>query len=89
MEIESFDTPSEGREFRFIVLGGARPLRILVSVDDLRLVERECPDPPCHEMVFVPEGARQVSIRAVDANGDVAEELFPVKDYSKEPAPLA
>ncbi len=82
MEIEGLSNAYAGTHFHFRVSGGARPTRIDVYIDQIMVLSKDCDDPPCHEMIFIPNGVRgsQVRVTARDAHGNVEQKSFSVVD---------
>lgn len=82
MEIENAGLPHPGQRFRFTVVGGIGRTRIEVYIDEKRIYADDCPDPPCHEMIEVPPGARGATLRVVakDSVGKTSEREFVVRD---------
>jgi hypothetical protein len=82
MVIENQDLPYAGKLFRFTVAGATGKTRIEAYIDTARVLERECPDPPCHEMVRVPVGTRGSVLRIVakDLLGDTIERQFRIAE---------
>jgi hypothetical protein len=64
------------------VFGGTRPTHIEVYIGRKRVVDKECPDPPCHESVFIPANARgsELWIIARDTNGNVEQQKIQITD---------
>ena len=81
MEIDGLSEPVAGKEFNFRVTGDARPLRIEILIGRVRVMESECPDPPCHEMVLIPRqaGGAEILIIARDRLGNVEQRKFRVR----------
>jgi hypothetical protein len=90
MEIETKDQPLAGERFRFSV-SHAPGANILVFVDTLKIFEGDCPDPPCHESVFVPEGTRGSTLRIVAKStaGKIIEREFNISESYSEPGAAA
>lgn len=82
MDIESAYEPFAGEGFHFTVSGGVKPVRIRVYIDRVQVLDDDCPDPPCHEMVLVPHGTRgsELWVIATDALGTMTERRFSVGD---------
>lgn len=82
MEIESAGLPHSGQQFRFTVVGGIGRTGIEVYIDGKRIYADDCPDPPCHEMIEVPQGARGATLRVIakDSVGKTSEREFIVRD---------
>lgn len=57
MDIQTVGEPQPGRNFRFTIQGGLGTAKIEAYLNGGQVLEVECPDPPCHEMVFVPANA--------------------------------
>ena len=75
MIIENQDLPYAGERFLFSVAGATGKTKIEVYIDSARVLEEECPDPPCHEIVRVPVGTRGSVLRilAKDSLGNTTE----------------
>lgn len=82
MDIESLSQPFAGELFNFRVTGGTRPTRIEVYIGRLKVIDKECDDPPCHEMVVIPANARGSEVRVIarDTMGNIEERKFQVGD---------
>ncbi len=82
MEIEVFSQPVAGEGFNFRVTGGTRPTHIEVYIDRRLVLDTECTDPPCHEMVFIPRGTRgaELWIIARDIFGSIEQQKFAILD---------
>jgi hypothetical protein len=65
MEITNEAHPHAGEKFHFSVSGGIGITRIEVHVDSTRIFEKDCADPPCHEMVQIPSGTKGAVLRIV------------------------
>jgi hypothetical protein len=80
MNIESLTAPIAGERFKFRVTGGTRPTHIDVYINRQQVLDTECADPPCHEMVFIPQGARgaEIWIVARDTFGNIERRRFEV-----------
>jgi hypothetical protein len=84
MQLNILQSPYAGDVFRFEVLGGFGRVRIQVFVDQRKIFDEECADPPCHEELRLPVEASGALLRinAEDSRGDVAEEILPVEPSS-------
>ncbi len=82
MEIEVFSQPMAGERFNFRITGGTRPTYIEVYINRRLVMETECSDPPCHEMVFIPHGARgtELWIIARDIFGSIEQQKLAIRD---------
>jgi hypothetical protein len=82
MEIKAMNQPLAGRQFRFLVAGGTRPTRIQVYIDQSQVASKDCDDPPCHEIVWIPPGTRGSEVRIVASNllGSTEERRFTIAD---------
>lgn len=82
MKIENSDQPYPGRPFRFRVSGGTRPTRIKVYIGHKEILDKDCPDPPCHEMITIPPNARgtELLIVAEDLLGNIEQAKFEIED---------
>jgi hypothetical protein len=81
MDIEGFNDPHAGELFHFVVTGGTRPTHIEVYIDRAQVLSKDCADPPCHEMIAIPVGAKgsEVLVIARDALGNVEQHRFEVE----------
>lgn len=70
--------PIEGRNFRFTILGGIGTTRITVQLSGNVIHDSDCPDPPCHEEMHMPQGVggAELVVRAKDSAGKVLERKF-------------
>ncbi len=82
MRIQCEDRPRAGQQFMFRVTGATGKTRIEAHVDTRRVLETECPDPPCHEMVQIPAQTRDSILRliAIDSIGNREELEFIIAD---------
>lgn len=82
MRIEAEGRPHAGRQFRFAVTGTTGRTRIEAYINTRRVLETECPDPPCHEMVQIPARTRGSVLRliAIDSVGNREEREFIIAD---------
>lgn len=83
MDIEGMNTPVAGKHFSFRVTGGTRPTFIEAFIDRTQVIDSECADPPCHDMIFIPHEARgaEILIIARDTLGNIEQRMFQVRDY--------
>jgi hypothetical protein len=81
MNIEALGEPNPGQTFNFTVRGGVGKVTIAAYINESQVVfQTECPDPPCHEMVFIPEYASgQLLVVATDSSGIRAQRVFNIK----------
>jgi hypothetical protein len=77
MEIDSGRLPVEGENFKFKVMG-VGVTQIEVWLNGRLIHQHKCPDPPCHEMIYVPlgTGAPELIIIAQDSSGKTLERRF-------------
>jgi hypothetical protein len=82
VRIENQGFPYAGQRFRFVVAGAIGRTTIEAYVDTRRVLEAECPDPPCHEVVLVPVSTRGSVLRliATDSLGNRIERVFTIAD---------
>lgn len=82
MDIHSLGQAYAGQWFHFEVSGGTGPTRMVAHIDRNQVLFKDCDDPPCHEMIFIPLDARgsKVRIMARDVEGHVEEKTFVVVD---------
>lgn len=80
MEIEELGLPYAGERFHFTVTQGTGLTNIEVYIDRKELLSKDCPDPPCHEMILVPPGTKGADlwIIARDTHGNTEEKRFTV-----------
>ena len=82
MDIQSLGQAYAGQWFHFEVSGGTRPTRMEARIDRNQVLFKDCDDPPCHEMIFIPLDARGATVRVIarDMDGNVEEKTFRVVD---------
>jgi hypothetical protein len=81
MDIEAFGAPYPAENFSFTVRGGMGRITIAVFLNESQLMQTDCPDPPCHEMVFIPGYASgQLMIVATDSTGASDQTTFSIKN---------
>lgn len=82
MIIENQGLPYAGERFRFTVARATGKTRIVVYVDTAPILDEECPDPPCHEIVQIPVGTRGSVLRivATDVSGNTTEREFTIAE---------
>lgn len=83
MKIENKGFPYAGKPFLFVVAEATGRTTIEAYVNMRRVLEAECPDPPCHEVVLVPVGTRGSVLRliATDSLGNRIEREFTIADF--------
>jgi hypothetical protein len=80
MDIQAVGEPHPGQVFNFTVRGGSGTARIAAYLNGIQVLQSECPDPPCHEMVFVPTNAfGQLMIVATDSSGVAQQRVFAIQ----------
>lgn len=92
MRIEAEDNPTAGARYKFTVLEAIGGAGIKVFVDQLEILDEDCPDPPCHEIITIPEGTRGATLRIIarDRVGNVTEREFEIAEpYSESGAATA
>jgi hypothetical protein len=82
MAIEGLGLPRAGQAFRFTVSGTSERTAIEAYIGTKRVLQAECPDPPCHEVVPIPEDARGLILRivATDSSSNRIEQEFRIGD---------
>jgi hypothetical protein len=82
MTIEGQGLPYARQPYRFVVSGVTGRTLIEAYVDTRRILRTECPDPPCHEMVQIPEHTRGSILRVIafDSAGKRIEREFTIAD---------
>jgi hypothetical protein len=80
MNIRTQGLPYAGEDFWFVVEGGTGKTVIEAYIDDRMLLRVECPDPPCHEMMKIPEdtGGSVFRLMAEDSAGHRIEKSFKI-----------
>ncbi|MGY4298855.1 hypothetical protein ACVWXN_006950 [Bradyrhizobium sp. i1.4.4] len=70
--------PSKAGIFRFTILGGIGVTRITVRLSGKVVHDSDCPDPPCHEEMRMPQGVggAELVVIAKDSTGKVLERKF-------------
>jgi hypothetical protein len=82
-----FDSPPRvGENFRLAIYSSAAPARVEWYVDG-RLVRRtDCPDPPCHEQMFMRPEHKDSTLRIVGTDRSETKELrFQIKEEDPTP----
>lgn len=84
MDIEGMNTPVAGKHFSFRVTGGTSPTFIEAFIGRTQVMDSECADPPCHDMIFIPHEAigAEILIIARDILGNNEQHMFQVQDLS-------
>ncbi|HEY0329869.1 MAG TPA: hypothetical protein VGC77_12305 [Rhodopseudomonas sp.] len=79
MEISTLSPPYANRTFRFSITDGTAPIEITVLINGRQIYSIDCPDPPCHETIEIPDaiGAR-LTITAKDARGEFVQQEFTI-----------
>lgn len=72
--------PLAGEQYPFSVEGVIGEAVIEVYIDNHLLYRQECDDPPCHEMIMIPQDARgsDLSIIATDTSGKTEKREFKI-----------
>ncbi len=85
MRIENIGQPYAGQQFRFTVTNTLENTRIQVYIDKMAVLETECPDPPCHEMIAIPYGTRGsiLSIIGTDRRGRIVKVQFEIAESER------
>lgn len=80
MKIEPLGVPYAGEKFEFTIKGDKKPTSLEAYIDRRQILSTDCPDPPCHEMLIVPQGTRGADLLIVarDADGNSVERVFTV-----------
>lgn len=67
-----------GRPFSVTASGFSGRARLEIFIGGKLVRRKECPDPPCHEMVVIPKGTRgkTITLRAVSTKGEEEEREF-------------
>jgi hypothetical protein len=86
MRIAFASAPKAGRDFEFDVIETGDEGRVQLYIGDDLMMETTCPDPPCHERVFVPLEAagNTLLVRAEDAQ-EANEHVFAIDTAELEP----
>jgi hypothetical protein len=74
MILEYDREPIVGEPFRVTARGFAGTARIRLFLGQKVLADVECPDPPCHEVVTIPIGAKGMTLRVVATDQEGQEE---------------
>ncbi len=78
MEIHASDVAIAGKPFHFTVIGAVGQTQIACFVDGRQIFFSPCPDPPCHEEMFIPDftaGSLLVVVAVDSANTRVTREF--------------
>jgi hypothetical protein len=80
MIIENQGLPCAGEPFRFSVSGANGKMGVEAYIDSILVYEGECPDPPCHEIIDIPNDRINSVLRIIiwDMDGNTAEEEFTI-----------
>lgn len=67
-----------GQDFQFTIVGGIGVTRITVRLSGKVVHDSDCPDPPCHEEMRMPQGVggAELVVIAKDSTGKVLERKF-------------
>lgn len=86
MEITAKQPPVLGGMFEFIVSGKEKPLRVTVFIGNEILMDEHCPDPPCHETIFLLKEVMGSHVRIVlqDSMSRVLQEYFAIQSEEVE-----
>ena len=86
MRIAFASAPKAGRDFEFDVIETSGEGRVRLYIGDDLMMEAQCPDPPCHERVFVPLGAagNTLLVRAEDMQ-EANEHVFAIGTEELDP----
>jgi hypothetical protein len=57
--------PNPGEPFRFYILGSKQEVTIKAYIGSALIFTSECPDPPCHEIVQIPQDTAGATLRVV------------------------
>jgi hypothetical protein len=80
MNIEAIGEPYPGRTFSFTVHSDSGRVTIAAYINQSQVLKADCPDPPCHEMVLIPETAfGQLLVVATDSRGVSEQRVFSIR----------
>lgn len=65
MDFRYDSLPVPGHSFSVEVIDFRGGVLIEIFIGGLRVATKECPDPPCHEMLFIPKDADGKTLRIV------------------------
>jgi hypothetical protein len=84
MKITFSSPPEPGKVFSFTVHDSVGNARIKASLKGTTIRESDCPDPPCHDFVHIPEGTHGVDLLLTveDFTGKRHEERLRILDRS-------
>ena len=88
MRIAFASAPRGGRDFEFEVHEAGKDAHIWLYIGDNLVMEAQCPDPPCHERIFVPLEAvgNTLLVRAEDVQ-EASEHVFAIGPQEAEFGP--
>ena len=71
MTLNYEDLPVAGHRCRVVADKFVGTVRLSVFIDDRQISQKECPDPPCHEVIEIPLGSegRDLEVIAEDDTG--------------------
>lgn len=83
MEIELKQLPIAGQTVNVSVDGGIGITSINVFVDSMLVLQHDCDDPPCHEMVEIPAGTRGSTLKIIttDSVGNSESAEYQISDF--------
>lgn len=87
MEIDTKTLPMAGELFQFDIEEETGQIKVDVYLDSELLFQHDCDDPPCHEMLIIPEHAHgsTLEIRTLDAIGNAKSFEYEVSGHFKVP----
>jgi hypothetical protein len=90
MRIAFASEPRGGRDFEFEVADAGADAHVQLYIGDNLVMEARCPDPPCHERVFVPLEAvgNMLRVRAQDVQ-EASEHVFAIGPQKAESDPAS
>jgi hypothetical protein len=74
MILEYEREPIVGEPFAVTARGFEGTARMRLFIGQRLLAEVECPDPPCHEVVLIPEGTKGRMLRVIATDQEGQEE---------------
>ncbi|HWX85137.1 MAG TPA: hypothetical protein VNZ48_16185 [Xanthobacteraceae bacterium] len=87
MDIEFSHSPIAGKTFHFTIRHATGKAKIKAFIDTSQVFDGECPDPPCHEQIFIPGGTRGSLLRIIAtlADGNTIEREINITESDAAP----
>jgi len=88
MQFQYSSEPVEGLPFKVSLIEGQGPVNIRFFVGDELVNTATCPDPPCHEIFFIPiaSAGQLLKMIAIDAKGKREEKVLQIQSAKLPPS---